>query len=236
MRSAAAIVVSFGLPAGCFGATVIDDFTTGALELDSPNSVYQDSLSRSSLIDGNRGVFANGSTPMHVSVNTATGAFSFQSLNWGYFTLTYAIDAGSEIDLLGDGSTAFRLTFADVTPGLWRGRYTFSVDGVIHHFAEDLFALNGPGVIEIPFSIFTSGQTFSPAEIELSAIRVEPGFQITISSIDTVPEPSVSVLVLSMTLFLIRRSRKTREDKRESSSFDRKGFQVFGGCRPLPLL
>lgn len=199
----------------CPAAVILDDFNVGEVILTSPGSISQEALPTQAVASGSRHLEVsrllggNGGIPFDARVNPLAGRFEFVSPSFGYFTLTYTFATGTGVDLLADGSTAFRLVFPQVTPGLWRGLYNFIVDGVSHSFSEDLFALNGPGVIDIPFSYFTQESTFIPTTISVSGSRVEPDHTLTIGYIGTIPESgTVSLLSLSWAFFTRRSGAK----------------------------
>ena len=199
-------------PTTCFGVVTIDSFSDGPLFLTTSQTVVQDSLDTQTVASGGRkvSVSALNSVPFEARVNTTSGDFAFESATFGYFTLSYAFAAGMEVDLKADGSTAFRLFFPEVTPGLWRGRYAFTVDGVSYEFSKELFAIEGSGAFDVPFSFFTTEPVFAPSAIRISGSRVEPGIRIVLESVATVPEPSMGILLAGSLCTLLKRSRTRR--------------------------
>ncbi len=188
------LIFAGGLPA----AIIIDNFNTGSLDFSSSDVISQQGLDANSVLSANRTVSgrALGSASMDVRVNTTESTFSFSSSNFGYFAITYSFNLENQVDLLANGDTSFLLNFAYVDPGFWRGRYGFTVDGVRYSLARELFELNGSGTIEVPFSAFTSAASFTPTEIIFSADRVEPNLRLELSSITTIPEPRLPVLLV----------------------------------------
>ncbi|TVP75431.1 MAG: hypothetical protein EA353_13925 [Puniceicoccaceae bacterium] len=57
----------------------------------------------------------------------------------------------------------------------------FREGGVEFTSANSLFALDGAGVIEVPFSVFTNATSFLPSEIVFSGARVEPNLRLELS-------------------------------------------------------
>lgn len=199
------------LPTVSFSAVNIDDFSVGPLEMTEESVILQEGLDSSSVIGGNRTLFARAldETSFSARVNTTLNAFSFESSRFGYFTLTYSIDPNSQIDLLASGNTAFLLDFSYVHPDFRRGIYELTVNDVSYDFARELFSIEGPGEVIIPFSEFTDQSTFIPREISLRAARVEPGLRLEISSITAIPEPSITgLLIACFSFFIVRRSRQ----------------------------
>jgi hypothetical protein len=198
-----------GLPHLSPAAVTIDSFDVGEITLTTSGSTMQEGLDTVSVAAGRRSISA-GADPFEARVNTTASEFRFWGGSFGGFNLTYIFDAGSEIDLMADGSTAFRVIFSDVTPGLYRGRYLFTVDDVLYRLSEELFALDGPGVIDIPFSYFTQSSSFAPSSISISGQRTEPGYTFAISSIATIPEPQTALLVGVGAAFLTLNGRTRR--------------------------
>lgn len=195
-------------------AVVIDDFSSGDLAFNSGISTSQEGLDANAVIGGRRTIIAStlGSASIDGRVDATRGIFSFASSDFGYFSVTYTIGLAQRVDLLADGSTAFLLEFAYVDPRFSRGLYGLVVDGTSYSLASELFAIEGPGRIEIPFSAFTKSSTFSPGQIVFSAARVEPGFRIELSSITTVPEPSAALMFLAAGCMMITsRTRGSRQ-------------------------
>ncbi|WP_411844933.1 hypothetical protein AAFN60_13565 [Roseibacillus persicicus] len=175
------------------GAITIDDFSVGGLALNHSDSISQEGLDPALVFGGRRLISASSlrSAPLNLTLDTEATAFSFLSSDFGYLSLSYSIEPEDQIDLLACGDTAFLLSFSYVDSGFWRGSYHLTVDGVESSISSELFALEGPGTIEIPFSAFTSESTFSPAEIVFSASRVEPNLRLELASIATIPEPQL---------------------------------------------
>jgi len=201
-------------------ALVVDDFRDGALELTlsrsvstSSQTVLVDSLDPAHTVGGERLVYGSTGDTANLQIAPNPGFFQFDaSVSWGYFRLSYgSADNPLDVNLRADGSNAFLLTFPEVTPGLWRGSYDFSLTsptGVRTYGLESqLFALNGPGAIRIPFSYFDNLDLTHVSSMTLDAVRVEPTFRIRIGSIVTIPEPAswLSVMLALSTWFLTRR-------------------------------
>lgn len=214
------------LPASYLPAAItIDDFSTGSLAFNSPDSISQEGLDSNSVLGGRRMVSGTvlGSASMDVSINTTEGLFSFTGGDFGYFSVTYSIDLAHQIDLLASGDTAFLLDFSYVDPGFTRGGFYLSVDGVRQTISTELFALDGPGTIEVPFSEFTSGTSFTPSEIVFSADRFEPNLRLELSSITTIPEPRSSGLIcMGLSVAAWIRCRKRRSTTSSAALVDPK--------------
>ena len=193
-------------------AITIDDFSSGSLAFSSSDSISQEGLDTNSVLGGRRMVSGTvlRSASMDVIINTTEGLFSFTSGDFGYFSITYSIDLAHQIDLLASGDTAFLLDFSYVDPGFWRGGFQLSADGVRQSIATELFALDGPGTIEIPFSAFTSATSFAPSEIVFSADRFEPNSRLELSSIRTIPEPRLAILLATGALLTTMNCRTRR--------------------------
>jgi hypothetical protein len=187
------LAVTTRLPA----AIMIDDFSTGDLAFTTTTTIRQTSLDTRHVWGGQRMVSGNtlGTAIMNARVDTTNGVFSYSSQNWGYFTLSYTLDPQQQIDLIGAGYTAFRLDFAYVDPGFWRGLYDLTVNGVRWNVSTELFTIDGAGVIEVPFSRFTKESSFTPREIIFSASRVEPNLRLELSSLSVIPEPRIPLLL-----------------------------------------
>jgi len=184
-------------------AAVIDNFSQGAALLKPTNYspavvVLQTGLDTNSTIGGTRRLSAQTQNQATLQVDTVAGELSFEAVNdFGYFTVAYGTESPLGVDLKADGSDAFLLMFSNVSmPGLWRGGYTFRVNGIGYDLLPKLAAINGSGTIRIPFSHFSTASQFVANQISLEAIRVESQYRLVLDSIVTVP-PSLSVVTLS---------------------------------------
>lgn len=209
----------------CPAAITIDDFSQGAMELhrapggpvghafgsrSSSYGLQQEGLAHSSVASGNRSIqLPIGIGEVSARVNTTLERFEFESIGIGYFELRYHFEPGSRTDLIGAGANAFRITIADLDAARWGGVLDLVVDGQRHSFAAELEALGGPGVIDIPFSHFTSDDSFSPAVIGISASRVPAGSFLAIGSLSAIPEPGTATLAAGGLLLLVCQRRRT---------------------------
>ena len=196
-------VLAFALPVGHAGAAVIDRFNQGSALLSPTNYspgvvVLQTGLDTNSTIGGTRKLVAQTQNKATLQVNAAAGELSFDAVNdFGYFTVAYGTENPLGVDLKADGSEAFLLSFSNVSmPGLWRGIYAFSVNGVAYNLLPQLAAMHGAGTLRIPVSYFSKSAQFVVNEISLEGARVESQYRLTLDSIVTVP-PSLSVVTLS---------------------------------------
>lgn len=102
------------------------------------------------------------------------------------------------------GAIGFLLIIDELTPGLWRGLYRFSIQSNDAwsdcSFSNELFGLNGPGQLTIPFSRFQGADFTHVQTIKIDMARFEPTFRIGIDSIMTVPEPGALALLLTSLL------------------------------------
>jgi hypothetical protein len=194
------LVSAFATAGQIVSATVIDDFSQGALFVQVTNyagqTLYQNGLSTSDVIGGSRSTYAGTVGLATAEIDTSAGTFRFSSdSSFGYFTLTYGATTPLGANLLADGSDRFLVSIAQVTTGLWRSGFFFGVEtgGTwrSYSFGGDLTALDGSGVVTIPFSRFPGADMADVQAIGISASRFEPNRQIIIDSvITTVPEPS----------------------------------------------
>ncbi|MCA9231169.1 MAG: hypothetical protein KDA57_10980 [Planctomycetales bacterium] len=187
-------------------ALVIDNFGDGDLSLTafslSGETAIQGGLDTSSVVGGVRrahaGTLSGGNATLDID---STGElFEFHAVSsFGYFNLAYGTEAPLHVDLSADGADAFELDFTHVTPGLFRGTYSMNLGSssgsAVRYFAQELFALNGPGIVRIPFSDFPNVDFTEVLEISVNAVRVEPGYEISLGSIRTVPEPASACIV-----------------------------------------
>ena len=199
-------------------AAIIDDFNQGTLSFQVTNysgsAFLQSGLSLTSVLGGSRSVYAGTLELATCSIANPEGKFSFRSdSSFGYFKLQYGVPAALNADLTSDSSDRFVLNLSGLTAGLWRGLFTFSVEtGNSWHnydFSRDLFALSGPGSLTIPYSRFSGADFAHVQAITIDVGRFEPGFQIALDSLVTIPEPSMVSLWLASfgAGFLTRRSR-----------------------------
>ena len=194
------LVSAFATAGHIASATVIDDFSQGSLSVQVTNyagqTLYQNGLSASGVIGGSRSIYAGSLGLATAEINTSAGQFRFISdASFGYFTLTYGATTPLGANLLAEGSDRFLVSIAQVTTGFWRSGFFFGVEtgGTwrSYSFGGDLAALNGSGVLTIPFSRFPGADMTDVQAIGISASRFEPNRQIIIDSvITTVPEPS----------------------------------------------
>jgi hypothetical protein len=212
MRALIHLILMLASPGFSSGAVIIDNFRVGGLEFTSASSISQEGLDTNSVLAGRRTVSGSAlrSAPMDVRVNTSDGIFSFSSNDFGYFSVTYIIDPPNQLDLIASGYSAFLLEFSFVDPRFWRGLYELNVDGVRYNLARELFALDGAGVIEVPFSVFTNATSFSPSEIVFSGARVEPNLRLELSAISAIPEPSSHFLLIAAATLIYIFSRTRR--------------------------
>ncbi len=198
-----ACMFGFAMAAVNAGAAVIDSFNQGAALLEPTNYspavvVLQTGLNTNSTIGGTRRLSAQTQNQATLQVETVPGELSFDAVSdFGYFTVGYGTESPLGVDLRADGSEAFLLTFSNVSmPGLWRGSYTFRVNGIGYDLLHDLAGINGSGTIRIPFSRFSTAAQFVANQISLEASRVESQYRLVLDSIVTVP-PLLSVVTLA---------------------------------------
>src|SRR5262245_6794230 len=195
---------------GAASALTIDDFDQGPLFLQVSNltgqTVVQNGLDPSHVIGGARSTYAGSLSNATLQITTPAnaGQFSFSAdSSWGYFTLLYGSAAPLGANLLADGSDRFVMNISSLTPGLYRGIFGFKVESgdkwFTYYFGNDLFNLNGPGILTIPFSRFAGADLTQVQQILIDVGRFEPSFQIRLDSITTVPEPSpLALLALAL--------------------------------------
>jgi len=185
-------------------AAVIDNFSQGAALLEPTNYspavvVLQTGLDTNSTIGGTRRLSAQTQNRATLQIDAVASELSFAAVtNMGYFAVQYGTESSLGVDLKADGSEAFLLTFSNVSaPGLWRGGYTFRVNGIGYDLLHDLAAINGRGTIRIPFSHFSTAPQFVANQISLEASRVESQYRLVLDSIVTVnadTPPSVGLI------------------------------------------
>lgn len=195
-----ACVFGFAMAIVHADAAVIDNFSQGAALLQPTNYwpaavVLQTGLNTNSTIGGTRRLSAQTQNQATLQVETNRGELSFEAVNdFGYFTLGYGTESPLSVDLKADGSDAFLLTFSNVsTPGLWRGIYTFRVNGIGYDLLPKLAAINGRGTIRIPFSHFSTAAQFVANQITLEGARVESSYRLVLDSIVTALPPLSAV-------------------------------------------
>jgi len=98
-------------------AIVIDDFSVGEIVIDGPATQDQAGLDPAHVLGGSRriqlGQSGNGS---HIEI--ADDQFKFNSVGWGYFTLTYgAVESLGGVNLTQEGHDRLRIKFGSVGPG-----------------------------------------------------------------------------------------------------------------------
>lgn len=203
-------------------AVLIDDFSVGALHLQaatySPGSTaQQQGLSSSAVVGGARGTYAGSARGLAtLDIDTASSRFVFSAADSsGYFRLTYGATTPLNLDLFADGAMAFALNFDELTPGLWRGIYelviTAEEKSARYNFSQALFALGGSGTVHIPFAAFPSLDLTRVSRIVVDAGRVEPLATLSITSIETIPEPQTLFLeVLAVGFIGLRLIRARR--------------------------
>jgi len=210
------LVVTFAAAVRIASATVIDDFSQGPLFIQETNypgqKIYQNGLNTSDVIGGSRSLDVGSVGLATAIIDTSAGSFRFSSdSSFGYFTLTYGATTPLNDNLLADGSDRFLVSIAQMTTGSWRSAFLFGVEtgGTwrYHNFASDLNALNGSGVLTIPFSRFQGADMTDVQAILIQTIRFEPNRQITIDSVVTgIPEPSpLTLFAAGIGAFLILR-------------------------------
>jgi hypothetical protein len=207
---------------GISWASTIDDFSQGALSLQATDylpgqTAVQEGLSASAVIGGVRSVYAGSVDLATLSIDPAVGRFLFSAdSSWGYFTLQYGDTIPLAANLSGDGSNQFLINIDELTPGLWRGDFSFEIKSNDEWsscgFDDDLFALNGPGQLTIPFSRFQGADLTHIQAIRIHVGRFEPTFRIGIDSIMTIPEPGTLTMLLGLgiclALFAYKKSRR----------------------------
>jgi len=196
------LLVGSGLLAWCqlSSAAVVDDFGQGALTLTATNvtgqTVVQTGLSDADVLGGTRSVYVGSLIHATGVIDTSAHEFRFRSdSSFGYFTLTEGgTFPSSGMDLTADGSDAFTIAVTQLTFKPVRGIFDFAVeaDGAWHTFnlLSALAGLNGAGVVKIPFASFGGVDMRHIQAVRLDVARFEPGSEIAIGSITTVPEPS----------------------------------------------
>ena len=194
-RRLRSLACMFGFAMGVVpvGAVVIDSFSQGAALLEPTNYspavvVLQTGLDTNLSIGGTRRLSAQTQNRATLQVDAVAGEMSFEAItNFGYFAVEYGIESPLSVDLRADGSDAFLLTFSNVSmPGLWRGGYTFRVNGMRYDLLHDLQVINGSGTVRIPFSYFSTAPQFVANQISLAASRVESQYRLVLDSIVTV--------------------------------------------------
>jgi len=189
-------------------AQMIDNFSDGELSLSVTNlegeTVTQDGLTASSVVEGTREIYAGTLERGSLSIDTDEQSLTFDAVeSFGYFELRYGNSTALEIDLIQSGASAIQLDFASVTPGLRRGLYDVILESpnarATQSFSQELFALPGSGQIVLPLSDFRvnfGDINFSNiSTITVSVGRVEPGFQLSLNSIESIPIPEPSPLL-----------------------------------------
>jgi len=167
-------------------AIVIDDFSAGEIDIDGPATQDQTDLDPAHVIGGSRriqlGQFGNGS---HVEITN--DQLQFNSVGWGYVTLTYGgTQALGGVDLTADGHDRIRIKFGNVTTN-----YTpmslyvnlspsSSSNGVSWQAAQAWDGIT----IEIPYAGFPSPVT-AVQKIVFDAFRNQAGTGFEIESIST---------------------------------------------------
>lgn len=200
-----ALTLAFIATAHIASAVIIDDFSQGALFIETTNypgqTIYQSGLNASDVIGGARSVYVAGAT---AEIDTSAGQFLLTtdpSAN-GYFSLGYGTTTPLGVDLTTDGSDRFLINISALTPGRSRGPIAFEVETsgswFIYRLDNDLLALNGPGTLVIPFSNFTGANMADVQAIEIGAVRFESDSQIGIAAITTAPEPQPFVLLTAL--------------------------------------
>ena len=167
-------------------AIVIDDFSAGEIVIDGPAAQDQTDLDPAHVIGGSRriqlGQFGNGSL-----VEIADDQLQFNSIGWGYVTLTYgATQSLGGIDLTANGHDRIRIKFGNVTTN-----YT---PMSLYVDLSPNSSSNGVGwqatqawdeiTIEIPYASFPSSVT-AVQKIVFDAIRNQAGTEFEIESIST---------------------------------------------------
>jgi hypothetical protein len=184
-------------------AAVIDDFSQGTLILTATNvtgqTVVQTGFSDADVLGGTRSVYVGSLIHATGAIDTSAREFQFRSdSSFGYFRLTEGgTSPGSGMDLTADGSDAFAIAVTQLTFKPTRGIFDLAVevDGAWHtcDLLSALAGLNGAGTVTIPFASFDGVDMRHIQAVRFDVARFEPGSQITIGSITTVPEPGASV-------------------------------------------
>lgn len=185
-------------------ASVIDDFSAGPLTLtanDAGQSVLQTGLAESAVMGGSRSVYARSLQSGSLDIDPLAGEFRFTSeVSFGYFTLQYGGSPSFPANLLAGGNDRFVINITELTPGLWRGLFSFEIQSgnqwFRYGFDRDVFALTAPAELSIPFSRFPVADLAHVQGLRLDVARFEPGFTIAMDSIQAVPEPAVAALCL----------------------------------------
>lgn len=173
-------------------AIVIDDFSVGEIVIDGPATQDQAGLDPAHVLGGSRriqlGQSGNGS---HIEI--ADDQFNFNSVGWGYFTLTYgAVESLGGVNLTQEGHDRLRIKFGSVGAG-------FHPFGVYVNLSPNSSS-NGWSVyvqdswddliVEIPYAKFPT--SFNQVQkITIDAFRNPAGSGFSIDSIETAG-PSVA--------------------------------------------
>ena len=191
-----ASILALAVTAQIASAVVIDDFSQGALFIQATNNsgqtVYQNGLDTSDVIGGSRSVYAGsvgGSTTAEIDTSAGQFLLTTDSSAFGYFSLEYGATTPLGANLTADGSDRFLINISESTLRFSRAAVSFGVETggtwYYYNFANDLIALNGPGILTIPFSDFTGANMTNIRAINIESSRFEPGNQIEIASIMT---------------------------------------------------
>jgi hypothetical protein len=205
-------------------AVVIDNFTQGALFIQATNfngqTLHQDGLSTADVFGGSRSVRFASLGIVTAVIDTSAGQFSFTTSvsSLGYFTLTYSgLQSTTGADLTADENDSFALNIGALSLTVATGIHEFDVETsgswYTYDFSRDLLALDGPGILTIPFSSFQGANMTQVQAIEINVARFAPSSNIVIESVMTVPEPSVLTILaggLAAFTFTVRRIANIR--------------------------
>lgn len=200
-------------------AAVIDLFTDGPQTAGITAQPTRDNRNAIPLTDS---LFESRS--LYVGYNTERASIQNRALTYelplnpitpddrGYFGLNYT--SSTPVDLLGDGATAFlvKFEFFEATfpyslgfyvgdPGLQGSSYKF----LIRDFSTGLVS---SAEAVIPFSYFSKTDLTQVKFLGIDASRMPAGSSFVISSITTVPEPSVALLTSGFAIVCLFHRRR----------------------------
>lgn len=196
-------------------ARIIDSFSVGPQSFspsdNAPLTNTRTGLDPSVVIGGERETMFrsvsdnSGSTAI---VDTNNEELRLTANQFAYLQLKYGASAPLNADLTADGADRFEIVFSSFSLQLFRGTYDLILvsNGAINRqsFVDELFALNGGGTVEIPFSAFSNIDFTDVDEIQIDMSRIEIGLTMTIDIIHTTPEPN-SLLAMLLAIGPLRR-------------------------------
>ena len=206
-------------------AVVIDDFSVGSIAL-SPTSVtgetqIQTPLPEANVLGGTRRVYAGTLASATLEIDANAGRFDFSAdSSYGYFELEYGNPTPLNVDLLADGADRFRLSVLDVAIGGAPSVPVFLDIETASGFSSlplgaDLVALNGPGLLDIPFADFFSADFTDVRSVKLRGLRIQQGIELSLGSLTTVPEPgTLGLLMLGAMMISQQLSKQYRRTSR----------------------